>query len=208
MLLLQLKSISKKYNGKYIFKDVSLQATNGDIIGIAGNNGAGKSTLLKIISQTTEQTSGKVIFQIDSKEISNNDMYKHIGFVSPYLNLYTEFSLLEHIELIQNFRKIKFDINKAKKLIQDFNLEGRTNSLLQEFSSGMLQRAKYILATIHSPKILFLDEPTTNLDLNGISSVQSLIDEGKENRITFVATNEQSDLDLCNKIISLHDFKN
>ena len=71
----------------------------------------------------------------------------------------------------------------------------------------MKQRMKFIFALMHSPELLILDEPTSNLDKEGKNSVYNIVSEEAENSIVVIASNEQGDLDLCDKIIDLEEYK-
>ena len=92
---------------------------------------------------------------------------------------------------------------QAKELFQRFGLLGREHELLRTFSSGMLQRVKFICALIHAPAFLILDEPATNLDQRGIQAMRQLVADGAPNRITIIATNDADDLTMCSLRLEL-----
>ena len=80
--------------------------------------------------------------------------------------------------------------------------------MLKTYSSGMKQRVKFIFALMHSPQLLILDEPTSNLDEEGKNSVYEIVKESGQNTIVLIASIEKSDLELCSEIILLEKFKN
>ena len=201
------KDLGKKSNNQFVFKDISLHAKNSDCIAVTGFNGSGKSTFLKILANVTEKSCGKINWVANNTEIIEDKLTRYIGFVSPYLNLYSEFTSIELIEIIQNFRGIKFDKEFAEFYLEKFNLVNRKNDLIGNFSSGMLQRVKFIIALIHNPIFLFLDEPNTNLDEIGVETYKDIIIKDSQNRITFIATNDKNHLVICNKIVSINDYK-
>ena len=84
--------------------------------------------------------------------------------------------------------------SKISELMKRFNLQGREDDQVKTYSSGMRQRLKYIFALLGDPKILILDEPTSNLDSKGIDIVYDIMNEQKKNNILVIATNDQSDL--------------
>ncbi len=205
---LELKNLGKIFGRRVVFRNLDYHFTGGQVIGISGKNGSGKSTLLKIIAGIISPSTGKVIHSRNSSVISSEDLHNNIGFVSPYLSLYEEFSAEENIEMICKIRGIKSDKEKIKYYLDKFTIYDRRNDLLKGYSSGMLQRVKFVFALIHNPSLLLFDEPTSNLDNAGKQTVYEIIrDEGKE-KLIILASNEDDDLALCNKIIKIEEYKN
>ncbi|HSL89509.1 MAG TPA: ATP-binding cassette domain-containing protein, partial [Ignavibacteriaceae bacterium] len=124
-----------------------------------------------------------------------------------YLVLYEEFSAWENLDLCAKIRGIKIDEQRVKYLLEKFLLLNRKDDLVKTYSSGMKQRLKFIFALMHSPALLILDEPTSNLDDEGKSSVYEIIKEEASKNIVIVASNENQDLSLCPEIIDLKNFK-
>ena len=104
-------------------------------------------------------------------------------------------------------RGIKIDEQRVKYLLEKFLLLNRKDDLVKTYSSGMKQRLKFIFALMHSPALLILDEPTSNLDDEGKSSVYEIIKEEGSKNIVILASNENQDLSLCPEIIDLKNFK-
>lgn len=105
--------------------------------------------------------------------------------------------------MVQSLRGLDFSHDNAIQLFEKMGLVSRRDDVLSDYSSGMLQRVRYICALIHQPAFLFLDEPTTNLDRSGIEAVQQLVAAGSIDRVTIIATNESGDLSMCNKRLEL-----
>lgn len=190
-----------------IFKDINKEFRSGLVYGLAGSNGSGKSTLAKIMSYLLSPTSGKVIHTLKKKHLTNDKLHNHLGFVSPYLVLYDEFTAEENLIHFLKIRGVNVDLEKIKALLSDFSLYERRNDLLKGYSSGMKQRMKFISALIHDPELLIFDEPTSNLDLSGKETVYKMIERESRNKLVIVASNEESDLELCKEIIHVEDFK-
>jgi len=200
--------VNKTFGRRLIFKNLNFKIENEGILGISGANGSGKSTLVKIIAGINSPSSGKIIHKENEKEIISEKLHNHIGFVSPYLVLYEEFSAWENLQYFAQIRRVKFEKEKIENLLNEFLLFIRKDDLVKTYSSGMKQRLKFIFALMHSPKLLILDEPTSNLDEEGKESVYRIVEnEGKSN-IVIIASNEKSDLQYCNQILKLEDFKN
>lgn len=205
--LVQGESISKNFGRRVIFKNLSFQFDKNDVYGISGPNGSGKSTLIKIIAGINSPTSGKINHKNNQKEIIPEKLHNYLGFVSPYLVLYEEFSAWENLEQFANIRDVKFNKEKIELLLNDFLLYDRKDDLVKTYSSGMKQRMKFIFALMHSPKLILLDEPTSNLDDEGKNTVYKIVKREAEENIIIVASNEKSDLALCNETIMLEKFK-
>jgi len=202
------KELNKTFGRRLIFKNLNFKIQNEGILGIAGANGSGKSTLVKIIAGINSPTSGKIIHKENEKEILPERLHNFIGFVSPYLVLYEEFSAWENLNYFAEIRKVEFNKEKIEYLLNEFLIYNRKDDLVKTYSSGMKQRLKFIFALMHSPKLLILDEPTSNLDEKGKESVYKIVEEEGQSSLVIIASNEKSDLQYCSQIIKLEDFKN
>ena len=205
--LIQGESVSKNFGRRVIFRNLSFRFETNGVYGISGPNGSGKSTLIKIIAGINSPTSGKINHKYNEKEIIPEKLHNYLGFVSPYLVLYEEFSAWENLEQCAKIRDVKFNKEKIELLLNDFLLYDRKDDLVKTYSSGMKQRMKFIFALMHSPRFILLDEPTSNLDEEGKNTVYKIIQREAEENIVVVASNEKSDLALCSETIMLEKFK-
>lgn len=199
--------LNKTFGRRLVFNDINFRLDKPGIFGIAGPNGSGKSTLVKIIAGLLSSTKGKISHKNSEKEIIPEKLHNHIGFVSPYLVLYEEFSAWENLQFFSKIRGITFDKDYAKDLLERFLLYNRRNDLVKTYSSGMKQRMKFIFALIHHPELLIFDEPTSNLDDEGKKSVHNIINDKSKENIIIIASNDKSDLDLCSEVLDLKTFK-
>lgn len=207
-IMIRARNVSKTFDGfNYIFNDINFETYPGEIFGILGPNGSGKTTLLKIIAGITQPSGGKVELFENNRKVKEDGRALLQGFVAPYLNLFEEFTPMELISIICKIRGEKFNPEFAENLLEFFGIRKAMNKIIKGFSSGMKQRMKYIIALYHSPKILYLDEPFTNLDRYGIEKVKDLIVKFSiENKIIFIATNDARERELCSKTIELKNF--
>jgi len=204
----KLKKLTKKFGRRLVFRDVNYNFFAGNIYGLAGSNGSGKSTLSKIIAGVISPTKGEITHKMNGKKILPEKLHEFIGFVSPYLVLYGEFTAEENLRHIARIRGISYDFEYVRSLFDKFELYERRKDLLKGYSSGMLQRMKFIFALQHRPALLLLDEPTSNLDNKGKDTVYEVIENyGKEN-LVIIASNEDNDLSLCKELLHIEDFKN
>lgn len=200
---LSVKGLTRRYGLRSIIRNITMNIAAGDVVAITGRNGSGKSTLLRMLADLLAPSDGTIEWRIDGADVDRDRLRKHVGLVAPYLQLYTEFSAWEHAVMVQDLRGLPFDESYALSLFNALDLAGRRDDRLSEYSSGMLQRVRFICALVHSPSFLFLDEPTTNLDTTGIAMVHSLIRSGARERVTVIATNEPEDLAVCTKRLEL-----
>ncbi len=201
------RELSKSFGRRLIFKGINLNWADQGIFGFSGPNGSGKSTIVKIIAGLTSPSSGKIIHNISGGEIISEKLHNHIGFVSPYLVLYEEFSAWENLKIFAKIRGVDFNDERVTQYLTKFLLENRKNDLVKTYSSGMKQRLKFIFALMHSPEVLIFDEPTSNLDEEGKKVVYEIIREEGKSRIVIIASNETKDLELCSEIILLEKYK-
>lgn len=204
---LEVTQLTKYFGRRLIFSNLNFRFVDNGIYGISGPNGSGKSTLVKILAGVISANKGKVIHTINGKEIIEENIHNHIGFVSPYLVLYEEFSAEENLLMFAKIRGVEYNKKRVYYLFEKFLLLKRKDDFVKTYSSGMKQRLKFIFALMHSPNLIILDEPTSNLDDEGKNSVYEIIrEEGKEN-IVIIASNEKNDLDLCSETIFLENYK-
>jgi heme exporter protein A len=205
---LQVISLQKSFGRRLVFSGINFGLDKPAVFGISGPNGSGKSTLIKILAGINSSTKGQVIHSCDGREIISEKLHNHIGFVSPYLVLYDEFTAWENLNYFASIRNIPFDNAKVENLLDQFLLLNRKDDLVKAYSSGMKQRLKFIFALMHSPQFIFLDEPTSNLDDEGKQTVYNLIKKESETAIVVVASNEKSDLIGCDEVLDLNKNKN
>jgi heme exporter protein A len=201
-------SLKKVFGRRLIFNNINFKFENNGIYGISGPNGSGKSTLVKIIAGISSPTSGKITHFTNDKIVIPELLHNHIGFVSPYLVLYDEFTAWENLNYFADIRNLKFDTEKINFLLEKFLLLNRKDDFVKAYSSGMKQRLKFIFALMHSPQLLILDEPTSNLDAEGKEKVYSILLKEASSSIIIIASNDESDLEICSSRIQLELFKN
>lgn len=203
--------LTKYFSHRLIFGNVSISLNEQNSIGIVGKNGSGKSTLIKVIAGIITQSKGEIKLSVDDKVIPKDSHFKHMGLLSPYLSLYDELTGYENLEFFMNLKcPDKSSSEKEEKvnyLLEKVGLFKRKKDLYKNYSSGMKQRLKLAFALLNEPALLLLDEPCANLDKEGIDVVYSFAEEQRKKGILIVATNEESDLKLCDSLISIEDFK-
>jgi len=182
---IKLNNIGKRYNYEWIFRKVNYEFTSDNNYVILGGNGSGKSTLLQVITGNLMQSEGELNYTISDSKIENENIFKHLSFAAPYLELFEEFTLAELTQL-----------------------ENAKDKQLKQYSSGMKQRVRLVLAILSDTSLLLLDEPTSNLDKKAIDWYQNLINNYSKNRLIFVCSNQQEyEYPFCNKQLFIEEFK-
>jgi heme exporter protein A len=204
---LQVNSLQKSFGRRLVFNNINFSLDKPGVFGISGPNGSGKSTLIKILAGINSPSKGQVIHTCNRKEIISEKLHNYIGFVSPYLVLYDEFSAWENLNRFSAIRKLPFNKEMVEQLLEQFLLLNRKDDLVKAYSSGMKQRLKFIFALMHSPIFIFLDEPTSNLDDEGKQTVYNLMKSQSEKSIVVVASNEKNDLIHCSDVLNLNNYK-
>ena len=206
------KSFFMKDEEIKVLSDIKISVSPGDLIAISGSSGAGKSTLLHLLASLDKPCSGSIVFNkketttLSNKELSKLRL-KNYGFVYQFHHLLEDLTVLENILLPgQILNSDKGLLNKrANSLIDRIGLSKRKDHLPWKLSGGEKQRVAIARALINSPNIIFLDEPTGNLDIDNAKVIQELLIEiSKEHGIALVtATHDNNFIKSFNRIYKL-----
>lgn len=206
MFTIQVQNASKRFHHEWIFKNLNLDLSAGDSIAITGGNGSGKSTLLKCLSGAIPLTSGAIQYQSGATQIVEEQWFRSLALATPYLELPEEFTLSEVLSFHFQFKNPLQQRSNAE-ILEILGLEKHKSKTLSQFSSGMKQRVKLALAIFSEVPFLLLDEPTTNLDKQGVTWYLDLIQQFSQDRILMICSNDPREYDFCEKKIAMEDFK-
>ena len=190
MELLEIKNLNKKYDKKYVLKDVDLKVTSGKIIGLLGKNGAGKTTLIKQINHLLTPTSRKIF-------VKGNNIKKKKKKVISYLPertyLNKQMKVSEVIDYFKDFYE-NFDDNKAKKLLKDLDLD--INQNLSKMSKGMQEKVQLVLVMSRKADLYILDEPLGGVDPATRDYIlDTILSNFNENASVIISTHLISDIE-------------
>lgn len=203
---IDLTNVGKRYNREWIFRNLTFSFDIYKRYAITGPNGSGKSTLLQVIAGSTFYNEGEIKHSIFNKEISPDKVYKNLSFSAPYLDLIEEMTLTEFF----NFHdKMKGWISAldTRQVIIILKLEKSAHKQIRNFSSGMKQRVKLAQAIFSDVPAVLLDEPTTNLDEEGIQLYNFLIEKYCEKRLVIISSNNEMEYSFCEEMIDMMDYK-
>lgn len=177
--MFSLHNIKKKFGSKNVLKDISFTIKEGDKIALLGSNGAGKSTLFKIIAGQVKSDSGLIKTQLDFK----ND----IGMMPQDDLLIKDLTVKELVLLKAYMNKLKdFEV---ESMLSKVELSDKKKDLVGDLSGGQQRRLSLLLSLLNNPRLLFLDEPTTGMDLASIDNFWKLLKDRS-----------------CTSVIVTHDF--
>ena len=161
--ILSIQGVSKFYTGKTALDKVSIDIPKGCIYGLLGPNGAGKTSLIRIINQITQADEGTVFI---NGEKLNAKHIKNIGYLPEERGLYKKIKVISQLQYFAELRGLsrRDATDKANYWLKKMNLYDVKNKKIEELSKGMQQKIQFIVAVIHSPEILILDEPFSGFD--------------------------------------------
>jgi ABC-2 type transport system ATP-binding protein len=165
--MLETRLLTKYFNRKPVVKEVNFTIRPGEIVGYLGPNGAGKSTAVKMIVGLIDPSSGKVLFEERPTKDQDIEFKTHLGYVPEDVLLYSHLSGREYLQLAGRLRSIPENLlnSKIDELLPLFSLTAFRHSPISGYSRGMKQKIMLIVALIHNPDILMLDEPLSGLDV-------------------------------------------
>jgi ABC-type multidrug transport system ATPase subunit len=208
-----LNNTGKRYNREWIFRHCNYTFTSGKTYAITGSNGSGKSTLLQVIAGATLHNEGTVEYQNTQQETNNKKQetrneqhYQNISIAAPYLELIEEMTAKEMLSFHSKFKPLIQSLS-IEEMLKIVGLEKAVNKQLRYFSSGMKQRLKLAQAFFSNTPILLLDEPTTNLDADGIALYQSLISNYTKDKLVIVSSNVKEEYGFCEEVIDIKAYK-
>ena len=196
--------LKKRYDGFPAIDGVSFSIKMGEVFGLLGPNGAGKTTTIRILSGLLKPTSGNALIMGNDVIKKPVEVKKSIGVVPETSNLYPELTCFDNLVFAGRLygmrsKRVK---TKADELLELFGLKEKRNVLFSKLSSGMKRRLTMAASLIHEPPVLFLDEPTTGLDVMSARALREIIQSLKQKGITILLTThyiEEADR-LCDRI--------
>jgi ABC-2 type transport system ATP-binding protein len=211
MAIVRVENLNKSFNDLKAVDNISFSIEKKEIFGLLGPNGAGKTTTIRMLTGILKPSSGKAY-------INNYDIQKFplkarkiMGIVPEMANAYIDLSAIKNLLLMGELYGITKEkrIKKADYLLKLFHLYEYKDKKVKTFSKGMKQRVILGMAFMSNPKILFLDEPTTGLDVESVRLIRHLIKEFNQKGIAIVLTThniEEANL-LCDRVAIMNKGK-
>ncbi|MCL2350450.1 MAG: ABC transporter ATP-binding protein [Defluviitaleaceae bacterium] len=193
--MITMSNIVKRFGDQTVLSDINFTVNDGEIFGLLGPSGSGKTTIINILARQISQDSGT--HSTGAEPMETGLMLEEDG-------LYSRLSCAENLNLFAGIYGV--DKDKVRKALTDVGLFGAGKKPVNKLSKGMRQRLALARAILHSPKVLFLDEPTSNLDPNTAIGIHKLICDLRDNGTTIFLTthNMEEAVNLCNNVALLH----
>jgi ABC-type multidrug transport system ATPase subunit len=222
-----LSDAGKRFNREWIFRHLTYTFEEGKSFAITGPNGSGKSTLLQVLSGSMQINEGKIKYDVRTKQYSLRkgvrpgsgmemsqvifdmpveEVYRHVSFCAPYMEVIEEMTLSEFLNFHQGFKPFLEEVS-IPEIISIIGLEDASQKQIRYYSSGMRQRVKLAQAIFSDTPSVFLDEPCTNLDAEGIKLYHNLIENYCRKRLVIVSSNDEVEYSFCKEQLSILDFK-
>lgn len=205
---IKVEQLTKRFDHFTAVNQVSFSVYEGEIFGFLGANGAGKTTVIRMLCALLDPTSG-------SAQVAGYDLYtqaqeirKQIGYMSQKFSLYEDLTVVENIELYATIYGLSRATirERTSSLLHQLQFTTEANHLVKSLPVGWRQKLSFLLAIIHRPQVVFLDEPTSGVDPITRREFWNLIYETAESGITvFVTTHYMDESEYCNRISMMVD---
>ncbi|ROL59094.1 ABC transporter ATP-binding protein [Bacteroidetes/Chlorobi group bacterium ChocPot_Mid] len=208
MQVIEAENLTKRF-GKFTAVDsISFDVKEGEIFGFLGANGAGKTTAMRMLCGLIKPTSGQgIVAGYDIKKQSEN-VKANIGYMSQRFSIYEDLKVWENLRLFAGIygipnRKIN---DRIDELLKRLGFESEKDTLVKSLPLGWKQKLAFLVAIVHEPKVVFLDEPTGGVDPASRRQFWELIYEATDRGITvFVTTHYMEEAEYCNRVSIMVD---
>lgn len=200
-----LDNVGRRFNQEWIFRNLSYSFDSSGNYAVLGPNGSGKSTLLSVLLGSLSLSEGNISYK-EEVDLRSEAVYSKMSLAAPYLDLIEEFTLQETIDFHFQFKKPHPRVDK-NAILELLGLGKAQDKALKYFSSGMKQRTKLVLACCADTPVLILDEPTSNLDNQGVNWYHDLIERFTADRLVIIGSNQQHEYSFCHDYIQITDYK-
>lgn len=206
--MIQLNYISKFFEEVTAVDSVSLNIEKGDIYGLLGPNGAGKTTTIRMMMGIIEPDAGEILC---NGNLIRQDDRLNFGYLPEERGLYQKQKLKETLQYFGRLRSLagKGLNSEIDMWLERFNFSNSANRKIEELSKGNQQKVQFILALLHKPKFIVLDEPFTGLDPLNQVLLKDIIQEKREEGVTFIfSTHQMEQVErLCTNICLINKGK-
>lgn len=205
---IRVENLSKKFGPLTAVDNLTLSVNEGEIYGIVGPDGAGKSTIMRLLTAIMDPTSGNAWVNGRHVVKEAEAVKENIGYMSQRFGLYEDLTVMENIHFYADIYSVprKGRDEKIARLLTFSNLAPFKKRLAGNLSGGMKQKLGLVCALIHTPKVLFLDEPTNGVDPVSRRDFWHILDELLRQKVTiFISTAYLDEAERCHRIGLIHN---
>lgn len=207
-IVIETDKLTKKFGNFTAVNEISFEVYKGEIFGFLGANGAGKTTAMKMLIGISNPTSGNANVAGFNVYKQTEQIKKNIGYMSQKFSLYEDLTVNENINLFGGIYGMTDEQIKTKRnqLIDKLSLSQEQDKLVESLPLGWKQKLAFSIAIFHSPKVVFLDEPTGGVDPITRRQFWDMIYEASDSGITvFVTTHYMDEAEYCNRVSIMVD---
>lgn len=208
--IIKVEHLVKAFGDFRAVDDISFSVHKGEIFGFLGANGAGKTTAMKILTGLSTPTSGKVSVAGFDASFQSEEIKRNIGYMSQKFSLYEDLSIAENMSLFGGIYGMgREEIRlKTDKTLCELDFTSHRDTPVKDIPTGWRQRLSFAVATMHSPAVVFLDEPTGGVDPGTRVQFWKLIRRASsEGTTVFVTTHYMDEAQMCDRICIMVDGK-
>lgn len=205
---ISVRNLTKIFGNFTAVDHISFDVSKGEIFGFLGANGAGKTTAMRILCGLSLPTFGEGTVAGFDIRTRQEDIKKHIGYMSQRFTLYPDLKVCENIELFGGIYGLndKQIATKTASMLKRLGLEDVSGKFVKDMPLGWKQKLAFSIAMIHDPEILFLDEPTGGVDPKTRRNFWDMINEAAESGMTvFVTTHYMDEAEYCDRVSIMVD---
>lgn len=205
---ISVRGLTKKFGDFTAVDHISFDVAKGEIFGFLGANGAGKTTAMRILCGLSRPTAGEGTVAGFDIRTRQEDIKKHIGYMSQRFSLYPDLKVGENIELFGGIYGLndKQIAQERESMLERLGLEKAEKMYVREMPLGWKQKLAFSIAMIHNPEILFLDEPTGGVDPKTRRNFWDMINEAADSGMTvFVTTHYMDEAEYCDRVSIMVD---
>jgi ABC-2 type transport system ATP-binding protein len=203
MAMIETRKVVRRLGGEDILKGVSLAVGEGEIFGLIGPSGAGKSTLLKILTGYLEPSEGSVEVLGSPPAAFSPEERRRVGFMPQGFVLYEELSVAQNLNFVAGLYGLRFGERRrrVREVLEFVELWDDRRKVARDVSGGMQRRLQLAASVVHEPDLLFVDEPTANLDPILRRKFWEEFEQLREGgRTIFVTTQYVGEAELCDRV--------
>ena len=200
-MILRTEHLVKRYGKRTVVNDVSINVTQGEIVGLLGPNGAGKTTTFYMTTGLVKPNAGKIF--LNDLDISKYPVYRRaqigIGYLAQEASVFRDMSVENNIKAVLEMTKFSKEYQKEKleSLIEEFHLTKVRKSLGSQLSGGERRRCEIARCMAIEPKFIMLDEPFAGVDPIAVQDIQQIVSKLKEKNIGILITDHNVHETLC-----------
>ena len=208
--IIDVKDLTKQFGTFTAVDHITFEVHRGEIFGFLGANGAGKTTAMRMLCGLSYPTSGSGTVAGFDVVKEGEKIKRHIGYMSQRFSLYDDLTVMENMELFGGIYGVKSRElkDRATSLLQKLDFIEEKDTMVSALPLGWKQKLAFAVATLHSPEIVFLDEPTGGVDpITRRQFWEMIYQSASEGTTIFVTTHYMDEAEYCNRISMMVDGK-